>query len=393
MAVVRQALQAGVPQPARRDRRLRRARPATSSRTSSTCSSRRWPSGWPSRRITVQVTEAARGVAGRAPATTRRTAPGRCAVWCRARSATRSPGVLIGGEVVDGGTVLVDLDGAGESLTLKPVSAGSARPVAPWWCMVPMSGHERAEGPARPRQVTMAVVIAVVGELVLRRRALRHARDGCAPRTSGTAFDECLVGRRPAARWASTRAQVVDVLRVLAFVSGALAAPSRWSSPSSSCSATARRGSGSRSSLPCSCAHRAGWPVCCRSSWRVAAVLLWSRPVQGLVRRTRPGARRQRATARPAAAAAVDRRGAGATAPIREPADPTGPPEPGRPAAAAGGEPPGAAAPRAAAVRPSCGQSSGPDLPAAGVPPRLPASPGPGRSTRRCRTVIPTSGR
>ena len=56
------------------------------------------------RRITVAVTDAAHGVAGRAPATTRRTAPGRCAGWsrraigdplapacCPARCATATP--------------------------------------------------------------------------------------------------------------------------------------------------------------------------------------------------------------------------------------------------------------------------------------------------------------
>ena len=78
LAVVRASLQAGVPQPARRDRAVRRAHRRTSSPTSSTCSSRCSRSGSrsggsPSRSPTPRAPGWPR------PATTRRTAPGRCA--------------------------------------------------------------------------------------------------------------------------------------------------------------------------------------------------------------------------------------------------------------------------------------------------------------------------
>ena len=68
-------------------------------RTSSTCRSPRSTSAWLRAGSPSTVTDGGPRVAGRAPATTRRTAPGRCAGWCRPRSATRSRGCCIGGEV------------------------------------------------------------------------------------------------------------------------------------------------------------------------------------------------------------------------------------------------------------------------------------------------------
>jgi hypothetical protein len=85
-----------------------------------------------------------------------------------------------------------------------------------------MGGMSEDKGPARPRQVTTAVVVAVVGCLVLviglfdtlgrlRTPAMREA------------IDEFL-GQAPGDTLALTTEQVVSMLRTLAFFSGALAA-------------------------------------------------------------------------------------------------------------------------------------------------------------------------
>ena len=84
------ALQAGVPQPARRHRGLRRAvhrrAHARSSTSSSTCCGGGWPSGGSRSRCPTRP-----GSGWRSTASTRSTARGRCAGWCRRRSATSSP--------------------------------------------------------------------------------------------------------------------------------------------------------------------------------------------------------------------------------------------------------------------------------------------------------------
>ena len=71
-------LQAGVPQPARRDRALRRADQGRAGPASSTCSSRCSRSGSPSAG-SPSPSPTRRGPGWPTPATTRRTAPGRCA--------------------------------------------------------------------------------------------------------------------------------------------------------------------------------------------------------------------------------------------------------------------------------------------------------------------------
>ena len=100
-------VQAGVPQPARRDRDLRRAHARTSSPTSSTCSSRCWRSGSrsggsPSRSPTPRAAWLAE--TGYDPAYGAR--PLRRLI----QTAIGDPlaRMLIGGEVTDGGTVVVD---------------------------------------------------------------------------------------------------------------------------------------------------------------------------------------------------------------------------------------------------------------------------------------------
>ena len=108
LAVGAHGVQAGVPQPARRDRRVRRARPDELAHiVDLQLEQLRQRLG--RRRITIDVTAAPASGWPR-PATTRCTAPGRCAGWSSPRSATRWPGCCSAARSRDGDTVTVDLD-------------------------------------------------------------------------------------------------------------------------------------------------------------------------------------------------------------------------------------------------------------------------------------------
>ena len=90
----------------------------TTSPTSSTCSSRRWPSGSATRRITLDVTDAAKewlAVTGWDPAYGAR--PLRRLV--QQAIGDRLAKALLAGDVRDGDTVKVDLDEAADALTVK----------------------------------------------------------------------------------------------------------------------------------------------------------------------------------------------------------------------------------------------------------------------------------
>ena len=115
-------VQAGVPQPAGRHRRLRRARPRTSWPGSSTCRSTCCAAGWP----TAGSSSTSRrppATGWPAPASTRSTAPARCAAWCSRRSATRWPE------------------------RCSPARSATATPCSSTWSR---TGTETAPTPARP---------------------------------------------------------------------------------------------------------------------------------------------------------------------------------------------------------------------------------------------------
>ena len=117
MAVVRGALQAGVPQPARRHRGLRRARPARSCGRSSTSSSSRLRRRLADRRLTLEVTDAAPhwlAEHGYDPIYGAR--PLRRLV--QSAIGDRLAKALLAGEIRDGDTVVVDLADSKDGLTV-----------------------------------------------------------------------------------------------------------------------------------------------------------------------------------------------------------------------------------------------------------------------------------
>ena len=73
------------------------------------------------RRLTLEVTAGGPGVAGPRRASTRCTARGRCAGWCRRAIGDQLAKALLAGEVRDGDTVTVDRDGEANALALRPV--------------------------------------------------------------------------------------------------------------------------------------------------------------------------------------------------------------------------------------------------------------------------------
>src|SRR6476659_5345627 len=78
------------------------------------------------------------------------------------------------------------------------------------------------KGPVRPRQVTMAVVMAVIGSLVL----VIGLFDTLAQMRSADARDAIdeFLSQAPGNTLGVTTGQVIEVMQTLAFVSGALAA-------------------------------------------------------------------------------------------------------------------------------------------------------------------------
>ena len=85
-----------------------------------------------------------------------------------------------------------------------------------------MGGMSEEKGPARPRQVTMAVVMAVIGSLVL----VIGLFDTLAQMRSADARDAIdeFLSQAPGNSLDVTTAQVIGVMQALAYVSGALAA-------------------------------------------------------------------------------------------------------------------------------------------------------------------------
>ena len=120
-------VQAGVPQPARRDRGVRRAGTDELARDRRPAGRRACAGGWPTGGSTLEVTDGGARLAGAAPASTRSTAPGRCAGWCRPRSATRWPG------------------------RCSPARSATATPCGSTWTTA--TGAPQRHDPAQPRQL------------------------------------------------------------------------------------------------------------------------------------------------------------------------------------------------------------------------------------------------
>ena len=122
LAAVRTRVQAGVPQPARRHRRVRRARPGRAGPDRRPAGRARCAGGWPTAGSTLEVTPAARewlAATGFDPVYGAR--PLRRLV----QSAIGDPlaRALLSGEVRDGDTVLVDLDPTTSTLTVTSAAA------------------------------------------------------------------------------------------------------------------------------------------------------------------------------------------------------------------------------------------------------------------------------
>ena len=135
---LRRGLQAGVPQPDRRDRPLPvpdRGRPRARSSTSSCAAS---PSGWPTGASTLEVTDGGQGAGWPAGATTRSSGPGRSSGSSSARSATRWPWPCSRASTTRASTVTVDVappvvgtDDPEAFDGLHPVAEAGGRPSSP----------------------------------------------------------------------------------------------------------------------------------------------------------------------------------------------------------------------------------------------------------------------